>query len=243
LTADVSNTFAAAGLCLAIAGVNSSVSVDDIRIFWGDSRIDQDEASSLMYRLAPVATLTQDSASKFIPEISTLCRRMEKERTYIYLLRPPGTWGRHLFAADILKPNSSLPAEQIASPRSQVIAVQIAPLPGPELIFKAGASSSGKKTWTVATAGLFPQTVPGYLPCQVQLELFDKDSQVLKTFEPTPFGTFASAGFSSDDPKIHAGYKEDQHTIEIEYLGAADDVAMRLTATDPAARPCSLTLR
>jgi hypothetical protein len=74
------------------------------------------------------------------------------------------------------------------------------------------------------------------------LELLDNKSQVLKRFEPTAFAKFSRDGFTSDNPKITATYNETSSVIDILYLGAVDGVSVRLAASDPAARGCSVEL-
>jgi hypothetical protein len=236
---DVTNTLEPAGLCLAIAGVDANIASDDVRIFW-DARALVTDPNELMHRLLPFSTLTQSEAADYVPEIGAVCDRMQRARTYIYLLKPQEKWDPHFFTADTLKTKSSVPGDQIASPRSNLVSIRLPPTASPSFSLDDRSESMGEVRLTVSLKNLPVQTVPGYPPGAIQMEILKKDGYAVPPFEPVSFEVFAQKGFKSNNPKMTATLNNGK--IVIDYAGGVDGF-LRLTASDPAGRGCKLDIR
>ena len=160
VTRDLTGMFAISGLCVAIVGVPEGYSADDVRIFWS-ARDDIDDSSQLMTRLTPIKILRRSEALKYVPEIDDLCDRLAMANAYIYLMRPPQTWSRQSWSADLLKANAKVPAEQVAGPRSSLLRCSIVPSRGPELRIEERQPSTGGTKWIVSFLGLFQRIAAG----------------------------------------------------------------------------------
>ena len=240
ITRDPLELLARSGLCVAIVGFEQRGSQRRVRFFWEDGP-DVVDANQLLHEIEPVAELSVADAKRYVEDIDGILDRITFGQKRIYILRPPETWLAHNFCADTIAAlpiGSDDPMNEIASRRSQLVRKSILPTSLPAL-FADAVPESG--SWKVRPQGIFVETVPGFVPCEIMFSLNDSDGAELGRTGPVPYRDFAAIGIQLA-PHFDARYDQQEAKIVVNFVPKLSGRTIRLTATDPARRAVQVDL-
>lgn len=243
ISSDVAGTFAMSGVCIALVGTVEGYATEDVRIFWS-ARTDVEDPSQLLQRLEPIANLTRQAARKYVPEVDELCDRMAMPVVHIFLMKPPQTWRRQSWAAELLKANGAIPAQQMASPRTPLLRLLIPPFHGPELRVEQRRPVAGGQTWVTMASGIFEVSPAPFAPCEIFLDLLDSSQNAIGVGLSKRFGEFVQTGLETTvgGTKLAARYDKMADRIVVSLTGDGSITRGRIVVSDPAGRIVKLDL-
>jgi hypothetical protein len=192
-----------------------------------------------MQRLTPIATLTRKAARIYVPEIDDVCDRMAMPDIHIYLMKPPQTWRRQSWV------DGKVPAQQIASPRSPLVRLLIAPSHGPELHVEPRQPVAGGQPWLVSASGLFEDSPPPYAPCEIFLEFLESLPSTAVSAASKQFKDFVQTGLevtAAGGARLEVRYDKTANRIIVNLIGGSSTGHGRIAVSDPVGRMSKIDL-
>lgn len=231
---------ARSGLCVAIVGFEQRGSQRRVRFFWDDGP-DVVDANQLLHEIEPIAELSVSEAKRYVEDVEASLQRITFGEKRIYMLRPPQSWLAHCFCVDTvatLPIGSDDPSNEIASRRSQLVRATLLPTSLPALVADPFPENGSRG---VRPQGIFRETVPGYMPCEIMISLNDSDGTELERSGPITYRAFEAAGLKLASGVV-AHYDEQDAKIQVHFGTKQSGRIVRVIATDPARRAVQVDL-
>ncbi|MGH0218491.1 hypothetical protein NKY68_00180 [Sinorhizobium meliloti] len=240
ITRDPLDLLARSGLCIAVVGFEQHGSQRKVRFFWEDGP-DVIESNQVLQQLDPITELSVVDAKRYVEDIEAILDRVPFGRKQIYMLRPPESWLPHCFCIDTIGAmpiGLDDPMHEVASRRSPLVRTSLIPTSLPALIPNAFPENG---RWTVEPKGLFAETVPGFVPCEIMISLNDSAGVEQDRSGPISYRNFVATGLTLA-PDIDAQFDLQDATITVRFGGTPSGYAIKLTATDPVRRAVQVNL-